>query len=507
MPHRRNGDAAPGRYAWLRELGAREVPTFAARFEPAPGAVRRSSAPPCETVVIERRPSHDDTGRSLGSSARRAEPLIDLVHPNLASVRGLWAHEGEILVVSEFVEGETFADLTQGASTAFDGMPFAVRLRILIDILGGLSALHSFEVGGEPLVYGNLAPDNVVVGRDGHTRLLGVCNLTPGRVSPASPTLSYIAPELFAKDAAVAPSIDIYSAGVLLWEALCGRRLFVQTNATGLLLYELERSVPRGIPESDLSWAGNLTSVVARALSDAGSRFESAAEMAAAIRVIAKTHLATIDDIASFVERTAGAKINERTRTLLESAPDGSFFEPAGLESIPATPARVAVAEPRSESDAERAPAERVPSVLPKGPLAARQEIRMRRVEEIAAPVPPMDRRLRSPVLLVVGACLLLLAFAGYRSSVHATEPRQGATEPVPVAAAPPSPARLPSAVADVPVAPTVDIELVETKANARKATAHSHDHAKAPASSVPDPTSSAAPPAPAKGRFDPQGI
>jgi len=126
MPHRRNVDTDAGRYVWLRQLGAREVPTFAARFERAPGSTRRSSAPPSETVVIERRASHDATGESLVSSARRAERLVDLVHPNLAGVLGLWAHEDELLVVSEFIDGETFEARVRG----WPGLDVDTKIRL-----------------------------------------------------------------------------------------------------------------------------------------------------------------------------------------------------------------------------------------------------------------------------------------------------------------------------------------------------------------------------------------
>jgi hypothetical protein len=481
MPSATTTARGRARYAWLRPLGAREVPTFAARAVPVPGATSSDSSSGPETVVIERRPSRDDSGRSLAESAKHAERLVELVHPNLAAVRGLYTFENDILTVSDFVEGETFSDLTQGTSTAFDGMPFAVRLRIVVDILGGLSALHGSRDGGEPHVHGNLVPENVVVGSDGRTRLLQVCNLSPGKVSPASPTLSYIAPELLTKAGKVGAAIDIYSAGVLLWEALCGRRLLVQTNATGLLLYELGRSPPRGIAERDLPWAHELVPVAARALSEAASRYESAMEMATAIRVIAQTHLASVEDVAAFVARTAGEKIAARTRTLAALAPDGPYFEPADLDAVPPDKEAVAIPSTRELASESEASADA-------GSLDDLTHVSARRVHW-------------SVLVGALGACLLVLGLAGVRaeSRWHArseSPPAPITAVPVPQAEPAPPAAALPE--------PEVTIELFDARASAPRAAVRPHDRPKSPVPSVPEP----APPAPSENkRFNPRGI
>jgi eukaryotic-like serine/threonine-protein kinase len=320
-----------GKYTLLRELGSREVPTYAARFEP--GSAEGGAG---ELVVLERYVTGDPGGEddTLEKAVRDAEPLTDLAHPNLAGIRAVLVTGGAVLVASDFVEGETYADLTK-SKDAEARLPFRARLRVMLDILAGLDALHGFVHGARKRVHGELAPDNVIVGVDGRARLVRVCNLFPERVSPASPTLGFIAPELVQGAAGMAlvdARVDLYSAGVLLWEILTGKRLLVQTNSSALLLYELDQGPPRGIPAEDLPWAKDLVQVVKRALAVAADRWPSAAEMASAIAAAAEPEtIAPAEEVAAFVLRVAREKIAARRVELERLAPRPATEAPPSI--------------------------------------------------------------------------------------------------------------------------------------------------------------------------------
>ena len=324
----------------MRELGAgrRDVATYAARFEPPPH-VRRSLSDVFEVVILECYPGKGDpSDPAFDDVVRSAEALSGLVHWNIARVRSVAVWGDDLVVVNEGVEGETYATLTDDGR--FAEMPFPIRLRVIVDLLGGLSALHGF---GEPAgrIHRGVSPENIVVGRDGRTRLVRICNLAEGKVSPASPTLSYVAPELLAADAAAGPAADIYSVGVLLWEALCGKRLSVQTNATGWLVRALDQGPPPGIPADDMEWAIHLVPIVKRALAEISERFENAADMAAAIRLTARAHLATTEEVAEFVETSAGAKITERVNGFAAQRVVGPTFDAVSPAARRASAARI----------------------------------------------------------------------------------------------------------------------------------------------------------------------
>ncbi len=321
-----NPSKVVGKYTLLRELGSREVPTYAAQLVPEAGEP--------ELVVLERYVTEEpnDGDDTLAQAAREAEPLTGLVHGNVARVRAVMATGTDVIVASELVDGETYADLTK-SKDAEARLSFRARLRVMLDVLAGLGAIHEVVHGARNRVHGDLAPDNVIVGVDGRARLVRVCNLFPEQASPASPTLCFIAPELVqgaAGTALVDARVDLYSAGVLLWEVLTGKRLVVQTNSSALLLYELDRP-PRGIPVGDLPWAKHLIDIVKRALAPAADRWSSAAEMAAAITAVATDNIASSEDVGAIVTRIAGEKIAARRAQL------------ASLDPRPATEARASV--------------------------------------------------------------------------------------------------------------------------------------------------------------------
>src|SRR5262245_4085102 len=83
---------------------------------------------------------------------REARQIRGLRHRNVIPLIETGVGDGEVFVVSEYVEGESLATLL--AQARGDGLPLAVTLRIGLDLLEGLSAAHAQKP--DPIVHGEL---------------------------------------------------------------------------------------------------------------------------------------------------------------------------------------------------------------------------------------------------------------------------------------------------------------------------------------------------------------
>src|SRR5258708_4915416 len=156
-----------------------------------------------------------------------------IVHPNVVPMLDVVALEGELFLVMEYVEGEPLGRLLRAADERGQRVPLRIIATILTGVLHGLHAAHEAKNDrGEPLgiVHRDVSPHNVLVGADGVPRLLdfGIAKAA-GRVHTTREgqlkgKLPYMAPEQIRGN----PSrlSDVYASGVVLWEALAGRRLF-----------------------------------------------------------------------------------------------------------------------------------------------------------------------------------------------------------------------------------------------------------------------------------------
>src|SRR6185295_5994227 len=130
-------------------------------------------------------------------------------------------HEGHPFLVMEALSGLTWADELR-ASRPADARVFAV----VDDVLCGLAAVHAAGV-----VHRDVKPSNVLL-RDNGTAQLGDFGIAQA-VDLAGITLpgtvvgsfGYVAPERLYGEIAT-PASDVWSAGVLLYESLAGRRPF-----------------------------------------------------------------------------------------------------------------------------------------------------------------------------------------------------------------------------------------------------------------------------------------
>ncbi len=198
---------------------------------------------------------------------REAQVLASFNHTNIAAIYGLEDSGGVRALVMELVEGPTLADrIKEGA------IPLEEALAIAKQIAEALEYAH--ERG---IVHRDLKPANIKVMQDGKVKVLvfGLAKAlqddTSAQDNSNSPTLSitatkaglilgtaaYMSPEQ-AKGKAVDRRADIWSFGVVLFEMLAGRQLFVGETATDIMAAVvraepdwsmLPKNLPRGVRE------------------------------------------------------------------------------------------------------------------------------------------------------------------------------------------------------------------------------------------------------------------
>jgi len=189
---------------------------------------------------------------------------------------------GRPFLVMELLDGSSFHELRKsGALTMRDAC------RDMVDVLDAIHAAHQAGV-----VHRDLKPPNLFRTREGRVVVLdfGVAKLMAPDASvrlthtgTAIGTPHYMAPEQI-RGKTVTPSSDIYAAGVVLFELLCGRRPFDDRDDSSVMVGHLDKRppVPRAfnaaIPEA-------VETVILTALAkDPTNRYASAAAMRDALR-------------------------------------------------------------------------------------------------------------------------------------------------------------------------------------------------------------------------------
>ena len=189
-------------------------------------------------------------------------------HPNICEVYDLGTlDDGSPYLVMERLVGETLADRIQSEG----GLPFDDVIDVLTQVLSGLVAAH--EKG---IVHRDIKPENIFltkrVGCPPVAKLLdfGVSKMVSPihekeedldltRTGMVMGTPFYMSPEQARGDRNLDARVDLYACGVILYEAITGRRPFTAANYNALLLQilsasprparELRPALPQGFDE------------------------------------------------------------------------------------------------------------------------------------------------------------------------------------------------------------------------------------------------------------------
>ncbi|HUH02807.1 MAG TPA: serine/threonine-protein kinase [Kofleriaceae bacterium] len=199
-------------------------------------------------------------------------------HPNVGRAVDHGRDGDEYFLALEYVEGVDLGVLLDTRPKLGTDDPGAAT-RILLDVCDALGHVHQRGV-----IHRDLTPRNLIVGRDGLTRLIdfGVAVPEPieGSGHPNRGTWAYMSPEQVRGDAMDRRS-DVFSLGVLVWELYTSRRLFKRAQHYLTMAAVVDDPVPPlGDPELDRL----AQCALAKHRDD---RFAEVAEVAEALRAIA----------------------------------------------------------------------------------------------------------------------------------------------------------------------------------------------------------------------------
>ena len=219
-------------------------------------------------------------------------------HPNICEVYDLGSLEdGSPYLVMERLVGETLADriATEG------GLPFEDVIDILLQVLAALVAAHS-----KGIVHRDIKPENVFLSRrEGLppvAKLLdfGVSKMLAGfaggedldltRTGMVMGTPFYMSPEQARGDRNLDARVDLWACGVILYEALTGRRPFIASNYNALLL-QILTIAPRAARELRPALPKGFDEIIARAMARGREgRYSNAGDFQADLRVLRDRH-------------------------------------------------------------------------------------------------------------------------------------------------------------------------------------------------------------------------
>jgi eukaryotic-like serine/threonine-protein kinase len=232
-------------------------------------------------------PQLADDRRLVEDFIREARLACQLVHPNIARILEAGRIQKTYFIAMELVLGASVVSLLRRVHVLQRTTPIGVVLALGIELCDALDYAHEgTNDAGElmKIVHRDLSPSNLLVTEDGHLKIIdfGVAKALAGQHQTnsglAKGKLGYMSMEAIGGKQIDARA-DIFSAGVVLWELLAGRRLFQGKNE-----YELIQQIRRGDIEPPSRIAKDcpveLDAIVVRALAKtADARWPSAAAL------------------------------------------------------------------------------------------------------------------------------------------------------------------------------------------------------------------------------------
>ncbi len=200
-------------------------------------------------VAIKRvLPGYSDNPAFAQMFVAEAQLSARLQHPNIVSVLDFDRDaDGRLFLVMELVEGRDLDALTSSGL-----LPFPVVIFVISEILRGLGHAHDLPSGNSlrGIVHRDVSPHNVLLSWEGAVKVsdFGIAKARQASEATASVFIkgkpAYMSPEQ-ANSQKLDGRSDLFAVGVMMWEMLVGRRLFVGEDTRATLAAVLFGQIPR----------------------------------------------------------------------------------------------------------------------------------------------------------------------------------------------------------------------------------------------------------------------
>jgi serine/threonine protein kinase len=249
-------NAMLGRFELRRVLGKGAQATVWLGFDPR---LER------EVAVKLMRPAVGTDAAAVNQWLQEARSVSRLTHSHIVPVFEADMHEQQPYLVFEYVPGRTLAEHLR----ARGALPPREAVQLMLGVLDALQAAHAAGV-----VHRDLKPSNILIDGAGRARVMdfGIAARMQDAASNQQVvgTPGYMSPEA-AHGAAPTPAMDVFSAGLVLAEALNGKALIVEKDAYRAIYRAAHEdlALPPGMP-GDVD--DTLRAIVMRALARDGAR-------------------------------------------------------------------------------------------------------------------------------------------------------------------------------------------------------------------------------------------
>ncbi|MEO1272243.1 MAG: serine/threonine-protein kinase, partial [Myxococcota bacterium] len=241
-----------------------------------------------KTVAIKRvLPTLTKKERFVRMFLDEARLALFLNHTNIVQTFDIGQADGTYFIVMEFVEGSNLKNILNFLNQRGDRFSVEQAVFITMEICKGLTYAHEKRgPDGEELgiVHRDISPPNVLISRQGEVKIadFGLAKartqieLTdPGVVKGK---FGYLSPEAAQGDTVDAQT-DVFAVGIVLWEMLAGKRLFLGKTDMETLQQVRSADIP-SLREINPNVPAELERLIGLSLAlDKGRRFTTAADM------------------------------------------------------------------------------------------------------------------------------------------------------------------------------------------------------------------------------------
>lgn len=172
-----------------------------------------------------------------------ARIVVQLQHGNIVPVFDMGVHDDEYYIAMEYLAGWDLKAILSAAARRGRQLPVPLVLLVGVEVARGLAYAHrktSDDGLSLGIVHRDISPSNILLGRDGVVKItdFGIAKAAGKLVESVAGMLqgkfAYMSPEQ-AAGLEIDHRSDIFSLGVILWEALTGRQLFAADSDTATL--------------------------------------------------------------------------------------------------------------------------------------------------------------------------------------------------------------------------------------------------------------------------------